>query len=784
MRNPGLRRRVTAGRRCLLAVAGAAGWLTLGAWLAPMPLCAEEGERVVQLDVSGNKTVAKETVLAHVETKPGSPYQASVVSEDIRRLFGLGYFTDVRADVAPVEGGMRLTFVVKEKPTASAITVEGNRFLKGQKLLELFGISKGDMVDPRKLKEGIAQVKAEYARKGFAQADAVTRVETNERENTAQVYVLVDEGPQTRISRVLVEGNQAFPDNRLRKVMKTKRRGWWGTGVYSEQVLDEDVERLRAFYQQHGYQDVTVSHAVYRDPTGRGLVAHVTIDEGPQHHVGQIRLTGVVLFPEQEVLQRLLLTPGSVYNPERLRDDLRAIKQYYGDRGYIHAEVTPDPQWDKATGHVTLMYHVNEDERYYVNRVDIQGNLRTKDTVIRRELRIHPGEPFDGGNIRRSIDRLYNLGYFEEVEVETDPTDRPKREDLVVQVKEAKTGSFSFGGGFSSVDRLVGLVELEQRNFDLLGWPHLTGAGQDVRFRVEIGTVRRYFDLSFTEPWMLGHPFSFGVDAFNRTRLRSSTLGLGFEEERRGGGIRLGKEFTDRLRGGVSYQWFRTEISDVIEVASTDLKAEQGSSDVSVGGLSFTYDARDNRFDPSKGYYVFSSADLAGGMFLADRDFYRVEAGASGYWSHAGRFVFESRVRGGIVNEYGDTAEVPIFERFFAGGSTTIRGFRERRVGPRDPFSNDPIGGEATFVGTVEEVLTLVSDEKGRPMVRASVFYDVGNVWRRVGDFGTSFKSGTGVGARVNTPIGPLRLDVGLPISDVGDEKRKPRFHFNISRSF
>ena len=524
--------------------------------------------------------------------------------------------------------------------------------------------------------------------------------------------------------------------------------------------------------------------AVAADASGQWLYVHLKLSEGLQHRVGQIAITGTSVIPERELHLLLTLKPGAVYNTEALQDDLRAVKQYYGDRGYINTDVVPEPRLDPTSKRVNLTYRITEHELVYVEHIEIRGNLRTKDAVIRRELRVNPGEPFDGHKVRRSIDRLYNLGFFEEVNVETEPTGKPNREDLVVEVKEAKTGSISFGGGFSSIDRVVGLVELEQRNFDLLNVPKFTGAGQDLRLRAEVGTVRRFFDLSFTEPWIFGYPLSFGFDAFNRTRLRSSSLGFGFEEERRGGGVRFGKEFTDTVRGDLAYQLFRTEISDIVAEASQDLKAEQGRSDISVGSISLSWDTRDNRFDPTRGVVVFSAADLAGGVLAGDKEFYRIQGGVSTYLPHFNRLVLESRVRAGIVDDYSDTPEVPIFERFFAGGANTVRGFRERRVGPRDATSNDPIGGEAVLIATLEEVMTIVQDERGKPILKGSVFWDVGNVWRRVNEFGESVESGTGVGMRVNTPIGPVRVDVGFPITRLRDEKRRPRLHFNISRSF
>ena len=744
---------------------------------------AEQG-RVVRVDVSGAKTVAKETVLANVQTRSGMDYSDEVVSEDIRRLFALGYFTDVRADVDTLPEGLLLTFVVKEKPSIDSILIEGQRMLSKAKLLELLGLKVGELYDPRKLKKGLEQIKAEYTRKGYAQADAVSRVVEHTEENTLTLYLVVDEGSRMRVYQVLIEGNHAFSDRQVLKLIKTRRKWWIWPAVYSEQVLNEDMERIKAFYRKNGYQDIAVKSEIFRQPNGRRLSLHVTLQEGLQHRIGQVSLTGIKLFPETEVKEVIQLKPGAVYSSDTLQEDLKMIKQYYGDRGYIHADVTPEPQLDDANKRVNLIYHITEKELVAINRLDIQGNLKTKDVVVRRELRVWPGETFDGGKIRKSIDRLYNLGYFEEVSVDTKPTAQSEREDLIFKVKESKTGSFSFGGGFSSVDRLVGMVEVEQRNFDLLNFPSFTGAGQDLLFRVEAGTVRRYFDLSFTEPWIFGKPLSFGIDGYSRTRLRSRDLGLGYEEARHGAGLRLGKEFADVLKTNLGYQIYRTEISDVVDEASADLRAEQGRSDISVGSLSLAYDRRNNRFDPTRGLYLFASTDLAGGPFLADKDFYRLQSGASFYLPQGERFVLEARTRAGIVQAYGDSEEVPIFERFFGGGAGTIRGYKERNVGPRDPFSNDPIGGEATFLGTLEEVATIINDEKGRAIIKGSVFVDVGDVWRHVNEFGESLKAGIGVGTRINTPIGPVRLDLGYPVSDVQDDQRKLRFHFNVSRSF
>ena len=752
--------------------------------LGGLPAWAQEGERILQVDVRGAQTVAKETILARVQTRPGMLYQDAVVSEDIRRLFALGYFTDVKADVERQPDGLLLVFVVAEKPTVSGVTIEGNRKFRIQKIQEFFGVAAGSLYEARAVKEGSDRIKAEYARKGYAEVEVVSRVEP-QYGNKVAVFLLLDEGPRMRVRDILVEGNTAVPDRRVRKLLKTKPRRWlFLPGRYQEQVLEEDLERVRAFYRSQGYQDVAVTSEVLRDPGGKGVLVHLTIVEGLQHRVGQVALEGVSLFPEREVLRLIKLKPGAVYSIDGLHEDLRLVKEYYGDRGYIHMDVTPEPQLDPDTKRVNLTYPIEERELVHINRIAIRGNLKTKGAVVRRELRVYPGQAFDGAKIRKSTERLENLGIFEEVSIETEPTEDPQREDLVVNVKDAKTGSVSFGGGFSSVDRLVGLIEVAQRNFDWRNWPNFTGAGQDIRFRVEAGSVRRFFDVSFTEPWIFGFPVSFGFDVYNRTRLRERNVGLAVEEERRGGGLRLGREFFDRLKVFSSYQFYRTKISDVVSEASADLKAEEGTSNTSVGSLSVAHDTRNNQFDPTKGTYVFVTGDLAGGIFAADRDFYRIQTGASAYWPHLNGLVLEARARTGFVNEYGDASAVPIFERFFGGGAGTIRGYEERDVGPHDATSGDPIGGETIILGSLEEVITLVRDERSRPIIKASVFIDVGDVYQGMSNYAETLKTGVGVGSRITTPIGPLRLDLGFPMDEVAGEKRRPRFHFNISRGF
>ncbi|MBI4354964.1 MAG: outer membrane protein assembly factor BamA [Candidatus Omnitrophica bacterium] len=767
-----------AGAALVLLGAG----LAVPAWAdEPAPAPSTPAPPTIQeVRVQGLSVVAEETVLAKVRTKAGAAFVQAVVNEDVRQLYQTGFFSDVSVDVQPAAEGVIVTFQVQEKPLIKAIEIQGNRILHRDKLLKMLDLKVGEFLDPKRFKDGVDQILAEYRRKGYTSAKVAHDTQVDQATGEATLYLLLDEGPKVRVASILIEGNERFSDRRIRKVMKTKRAAFWRAGVYREEVLDEDLDRIRAFYRREGFQDALVERAVATDERGRSVYLTLTVTEGPRYTVGTVELAGQQLFTEEELHSRLQMLPGSVFSQEALQEDVGSLQGAYFDRGYIFARVDPTSMLDPSTKAMQVRYRITEGELAYIDKIDIRGNSHTKDVVIRRELRVKPGDPFDGELLRRSRERLYNLGYFEEISFDHEPGTEPHHRDLVVQVKETKTGEFSFGGGFSSVDRAIGFVQVEQRNFDWKNFPTFTGAGQDLRFRTQLGTVRREFDLSFTEPWFLGHPVSLGLDAFHITRLERRSLGFAYDEQRTGGGVRLGKEFTEHFAGSVGYRLENVDISDVSSDASADLRNEEGDNLISTLSNDWTYDTRDNRFDPTHGQVFRWGVDFAGSFIGGDKDFVRGTVSDTVIWPcwKQKGWLLEVRGRAGLIDAYGDSEEVPIFERFFAGGSTTIRGYEERRVGPRDANSNDPIGGEAMAIGNIDLVIPLVENIKG------TVFFDAGNVWRRVNQFGEDFKLGTGIGARIKTPIGPVRLDLGFPLNPDDNEEQRLRFHFNISRAF
>ena len=428
-----------------------------------------------------------------------------------------------------------------------------------------------------------------------------------------------------------------------------------------------------------------------------------------------------------------------------------------------------------------------------MDKIKIRGNIKTKDLVIRRELRIHPGDKFDGEKLRRSKERLTNLGFFDEVSYDTEETEQPDKKNLLVDVKETKTGAFSFGGGYSTVDQFIGFVEIEQKNFDWRNWPYFTGGGQDLKVRVSVGNISNGFELSFTEPWMFDYPVSFGFDLYRRTQDRDSSAGYGYDQTITGGDLRLGKELSEYIKGNLVYRLDQVDISNLADNSSQDLMDEAAMSPylVSVITPSLTYDSRDNVFETRKGDLISGSFDFAGGPLGGDQNFTKFFARASHYFPMPRQSVLEIRGRIGVAQPFENTEKVPISERFFAGGAYTIRGYEERKVGPIDS-NGDPLGGASMVIGNIEYTYPLFS------FLKVAAFYDVGNVWEKMGDIFSSsdgngglnsggFKSGVGLGLRIKTPIGPIRLDYGIPMDpESGQSSRKKggRFHFSASKSF
>ena len=755
------------------------------------PLFAQEAankavKNVTAIEIAGNKSISTNTIASKLKTRIGSPFQDTVISDDLKRLYLLGFFSDIKVDTQDYKDGLKVVITVVERPIIEKISFSGNRrAVRDDKLKEALKSKETQYLDYPALSDDIAALKKLYEKKGYSRLAADYKVDIDEQANKARINFNIEEGLRQRIRRIYVEGNINFSDGKILKIIKTKRAWLFGSGVLKDDVFTEDIERIKTFYHKAGFIDVTVDSESSLDPNGKFIYITLKINEGKKYLVGSVLVQGNKDVSEQDILAKIkACTPGKVFSYEALKEDISAIQGLYFDRGYISARVQETTSMNTSTERVDIVLNITENDIAYVDKIKIRGNVKTKDVVIRRELRIKPGDRFDGEKLKRSKERLQNLGFFEDVSYDTEDTAAPDKKDLVVDVKESKTGAFSFGGGYSTVDQMVGFFEIEQKNFDWKNFPYFTGDGQDLRLRTSIGSISQGLDLSFTEPWLFDYPVSFGFDLYKHTRQRESDVGYGYDEDVTGGDLRFGYEISEYVKENLTYRYDNIKISDVDDDSSDDLKSEAGTNTVSSMEYGLTYDTRDNVFNPTHGNVLGGSLQVAGGPFGGDKDFWKFYSRASHFtpvWRNA---VIEFRGRMGVADTYGDSNKIPIYERFFAGGSDSVRGYRERKVSENncvDSKNGDPLGGNSILIGNIEYTYPLVS------FLKLAAFYDIGNVWSQTSDLGSGgMKAGTGVGFRLKTPIGPIMLDYGIPLNkEPGqDTKGKGRFHFSMSHGF
>jgi outer membrane protein insertion porin family len=743
-----------------------------------------EGRTITAVEIKGNKAISSEIVLSKIKTKAGDPFSQLTLNDDLKRLYATEYFTNVTIDVDDRDGGIAVVFIVEEKPVIEDIEFKGNRVFRAQKLKAAMKSKPDEMLNLSLLASDIAELKNMYIKKGYPLVDITYKIDVGKELNMARIIITVDEKTRVKVAKVTIAGNKAVKTKEILKVMGTKPATWlWllQPGIFKEEVFQDDLEQIKYLYDDKGFLDVELIPKMDYSEDGQQLFITIDIKEGKQYLVGDIVVRGNLVLPEKDIRRKIKMKPGKPFSNRALREDAVAVKQSFNHYGYMNAVVDIERNLNNETGKVDIIYNIDAKELVYVGKIEIRGNSKTKEVVVRRELRTYPGQKFDGDKIKRSKERLYNLGLFEDISFDTEETDDANVQNLIVNVKETKTGEFSFGGGYSSIDFLIGFIEVTQKNFDILNFPSFTGAGQRLDIRAELGMVRQDFNISWTEPWIFGYPFSFGFDLYQAGHKRRTDIGWAYDEQRLGGDLKLGKEITEHFRADLAYRLERVTIENVTDAASQDLKDETGSNWISAPTILLTQDTRDNLYNPGKGYILSASFEDAGGVFGGNKNFVKCTGTAAWYHTFFEKVVLELKGRGGLADAYDSSEKVPIYERFFAGGANTIRGYKERAVGPRDPGSNDPIGGEALLLGNAE--LTFPIYEK---LLKGAVFFDFGNVWAHAEDFawGGGYKAGAGVGIRVKTPVGPVRLDYGYPFSGTGDDKRQGEFYFSMSHGF
>jgi outer membrane protein insertion porin family len=755
----------------------------LAVLLAFAPARSQMGPGPIVKDIAveyvGPPAITKERVLDNLATKVGEPYSERAAEADIRALYATGGVANVRIFAEPMGDGVKVTVLLQGRPVVEEIIIEGAQQVPMNRVRREISSKVGDVLSEEKLEDDRQKILKIYEDRFFADVDVQYRVQEIPNQNRVRVIFQITEGPKLIVRRISITGNENVLARDIIKVMKTRPWNILSFINKSGRVLpaqvEEDRSAIRNLYQNRGFADVEIV-SFETIPLGTdGVEIQIGIREGIQYRVNSVKFEGVNIVPSDEIKARLKMGEGSLFTPKGMGDDLKALRDFYGARGYVDMMVMPEIL-PAGTGAVDVIYRVDEGVQSYVNLVNIQGNTRTKDRVIRRELAVQPGDVFDTTLVDVSRKRLDNLNYFSRVDTVPTETIVPGRKDLNVIVEEKRTGAFNFGVGFSTTDSLVGFAELQQSNFDLFNWPTFVGGGQRFRIRGQYGLQRRDFIVSLTEPWFLGYKLSVGVEAYYREANFLSTV---YDQANYGIAVQARKQLWRALSGRVEYRIEGVRIFDVDEDdTGPEIQDAEGTYTKSAFTGALTWDTRDSLFLTRKGELIELTGFISGGPLGGTVQDYGISLEASKYFLLPWDIIFLVKGELAVVDTWGGSDEVPIFDRLYLGGANNLRGFNFREVGPVDEFDN-PIGGSSLGYITFEVTFPIMS------RVRGAVFSDLGFVNASAYDFSTSnVNADIGVGLRLDLPIGPIRVDYGYPVIHDGWNGPPGKFNFNIGYQF
>ena len=709
----------------------------------------------ITLQHVGQAAASDALIRANIRLRLGDPYSRKASDDDIHNLRNTGFFENVYVTEKQVAGGVEVTYTLVSKPVVTEILFEGNtggRKFRESKLRKKIRSRTGETLSRPRIFSDTRAILKEYQKGGYHQARVEYEVRHDEALGQAAVVFQVDPGRKVKIDDIVFENAVAFSQRELRKVFKTRRRWWmsWltGSGKFETDQWDEDLEMLTQFYQDEGYIDFKVREIKFGYPKEGRMVIRLDLYEGYRYQVGNVTFEGNTLFTEDQIrrgvqiLERAVapfMLEGAIFTPSGLSEDRDAIRDYYEAYGYLDTivRVTKVPNTDQGT--IDLVYSVKEGEISYVEKVEIRGNTRTRDKVIRRELAISPGEVFDMVSVELSKRRLEGTGLFESVDTQVEKIpELPNRRNLIVGVEEGRTGHLIMGFGYSSIEAMFAQAGYVQGNFDLFNPPFFTGGGQKFRLQITAGTRRQDYQVTFEEPYFLDRKLRFSVDLYHREIQYYSRY---FEQHQTGAKIGLSRTlWNDFTYGGIDYTIESIGIHDrssysemlmehdmlangLAEVLPDGLpvnpfdwnpdddrlnQGELGELNnnrlVSKLGLFFAYDTRNHALMPSRGQRTQVNADIAGGPLSGDTEMYRLEVETAYYFpGFTEGHVWEVVGKVGVVDTFGDSRRVPYFDRFFLGGGYSLRGYDYRDIGPRmQKWKNEKKDGKLGYYVNVE----------------------------------------------------------------------------------
>ncbi|MGD2030620.1 MAG: outer membrane protein assembly factor BamA, partial [Desulfobacterales bacterium] len=720
-------------------------------------------EKVAQVLVAGNKRIEGDAIKEIIKTKPGDVYIAKNLSQDLKAVYSMGYFEDIRIEAEESPQGKIIIFRVKEKPNIRIIRFKGNKVYKDDEIKENLSIRTGSVLNIFKVRSNIKRIEELYKEKNYHNVKVTYTIDYLET-NQADLEFVIQEGENVLIKHIIFEGNNAYSDKELKKMMETSEKGFfsWMTssGNLNRENLEQDIAKLSAFYYNNGYIQARVGEPQIEFHE-KWIDIKIKIDEGPRFKVNNVEVTGDLILPEEELKKKLKITKATYYNREIVRNDVLALTDLYSDEGYAYAEISPkiDKNFDELS--VNIDYVVAKRNQVYFEKIVFSGNEKTRDKVIRRELMVYEQELFKGKALKHSVRNLYRLDYFEDIKVNTVKGTSDDKVVLKIDVTEKPTGTFSFGAGYSTVENIFGMVSVSQNN--------LFGRGQILELDAQLGGTTTLYRLNFTEPWLFDIPLSTRIDVFDWETDYDT-----YDRDSKGGGIRFSYPVYKSLRASIGYTYEVSDIEDIEDDASVSIKELEGENTTSSIITALIYDSRNRRFNPSEGSrhsisleYAGLGGDVAFTKYLAETGWYFPVFKDIVTFLH-GEIGYVQENSGGILPDY---------ERFYLGGLNSLRGYDWRDIYVLDE-NGDEIGGDKYIQFNAELIFPLL---KKQGLV-GLLFYDTGNVF----DDGESIDLGglrktAGFGFRWYSPMGPIRLERGYIIDSEGSGAQ---WEFGMGTSF
>jgi len=721
---------------------------------------AQELPVVVVIEVKGLKRIEEGAIKARITQKTGEPLSSEKTAEDIKNIYKMGYFDDVKVEIETFEGGIKLIYVVKEKPTVIKVEFQGNKEMSDDKLREKIALTPGSIADITLIQDNASKLQAFYEEEGYWLA-RITPVVNKVTEDEVTLTYQIDEGSKVRIRKINIIGNKAISTGKIKGVMKTSEWALYSfifsSGYYKKETMNRDIEAIKDLYFNRGFIKAVVADPEIRlTEDKKGMIIDILISEGDQYRVSGVEIIGNKAFSEADLRKKITIQPGNIFSKETIKKDITSITDLYTQNGYAMANVYPDLIPDDLKKEVKVTYKIEEGDIFRIGRIEISGNIKTRDKVIRREMRLDEGDKFNSALLKRSYERINNLNFFESVELVPKPRYEERLLDVDIKVKERPTGFLSVGGGYSSIDKLIGVVDITQGN--------LFGKGQFLKLKGELGGKSSFYELSFRDPWFMDKPISFNTDIYKTTREY-----VDYKRKATGFGFGFGKSLDEYWGASISYNLERVTIYDVAEGASNIIKDQIGTRITSSITPSIVRDSRDNFIDPSRGsrnslYITFAGIGGTNAFIKGVAD--------SAWFFPLGSTTISLRGRIGYATGiFGK--KLPLYERFYVGGIYTVRGLGFGEAGPRDE-NGTVIGGTKELIFNTEYIFPIVSELK----LKGVVFVDAGNSYDLGESFGT-LRYTSGLGFRWISPIGPIRIEWGYNINKKpGEGSSKVEFTF------